>query len=288
MGGANLNFNFNFNYRGNIMALKKPTPAAGTNFEGGEGENMGGDDTVQISAKDRLAAAAAEREAAAEKTVKPAEKPATSSASREVAAPTGAQVAVSRPMVNPFDTLKDAFPVEFDTLLNLQLNQGNAINKDTNVALGSEIGLELMSFQDQTVISPGVDGADAKEHVRYSDDGITTSKGENVQEYLAELKLVFEKANLSKRVVIVGSLFDPGIKGKKIPGMQDKLVQINLPPSSVSTFKRYTADQAFQIAKRDKSVEGVERMRITMDTKTKGDNTWTVANFTRYDDPVDA
>lgn len=261
------------------MALtKNPAPE----FDNGDGEGV----ETLTPAQRMKAEAAARAEANAEKA--PAKNEAPASDSRAVAPAANTQVAVSAPMVNPFDPLKNLFPLEFDTFLNIQLNQGNAINKDNNASLGSEIGLELMTFQDQTVVSPGVDGDEAKEFVRYSDDGVTTTKGENVQEYLKQLKDgAYPNANISKRVIIAGPLFDAGVKGNKMPGLRDKLVQINLPPSSVSNFKRYMADQAFQISKRGKPVTGVERMRITMDTKTKGDNTWTIANFSRYDDPVE-
>lgn len=262
------------------MALtKNQTPE----FDSGDGEGV----ETNLTPAQRMKAEAEARAATnAEKAPPKTETPVSDS--RAVAPAANTQVAVSAPMVNPFEPLKDAFPVEYDTFLNIQLNQGNAINKDTNASLGSEIGLELMTFQDQTVVSAGVEGDEGKELVRYSDDGITTSKGENVTEYLKLLKEAgHEKANISKRLVIAGPLFDAGVKGNKIPGLRDKLVQINLPPSSVSTFKRYMADQAFQIAKRGKPVAGVERMRITMDTKTKGQLTWTIANFSRYDDPVE-
>ncbi len=281
MAGINLNFDINKDF---IMALNKPTPTPKPSFEDGSGENMGGEETVKQSPAERLKAEAASRAAAAPKEEETA-KPASTERAVAPQAPNAGQVAVTTPMVNPFTPLKNAFHVEFDTLLNVQLNQGNAINKDTNAALGDVIGLELLSFQDQTVVSPGVDGAAAKEHVRYSDDGVNTSKGENVTQYLADLKASgFEKANLSRRVVIVGSLFDPGSKGSKIDGMKDKLVQINLPPSSVSGFNRYQADQAFKIARGLAAVEGSTRMKITCSIKTKGDNTWTVADFSRYDE----
>lgn len=262
------------------MALK---PTAKPEFEPLDDDEQHNTQTaaqrLQAEADSR---ATANKAAEPEPDVKPASK------ERGIAAASSNQVAVAKPMTDPFTPLKNAFPVEFDTLCNVQLNQGNAINKDTGAALGDVIGLELLSFQDQTVVSPGVDGEEAKEHVRYSDDGVTTSQGESVPEYLAHLKSAgYPDAKLSQRVIIVGSLFDPGVKGKKIAGMKDKLVQINLPPSSVGGFKRYRADQAFQIGKGLAKLEDVEKMRITCNIKTKGDNTWTVAEFTRYDTPVE-
>lgn len=268
------NFNFNFTDKGNIMALNKNTTTA--KFESVEGDDVAAEETVQLSAKERLQAEAASRAAA---------QPASTSKEIAAAKPVGGQVAAARPMVDPLATLQNVFPVEFDTLCNVQLNQGNAINKDTGVTLGGEVGLELLSFQDQWVVSPGVDGDDAKEYVRYSDDGVTSTKGDNMAEYLEQLKASgFPKASMSKRMTIVGSLFDAGDKGNKINGMRDKLVQINLAPTSVAAFKRYRAEQAFKVGKGLAAIEGTERIRITCSIKKNGSNSYTVGDFTRYDE----
>lgn len=273
----------NVNFKGNnIMALNKNANTSGTpSFEEGmDGENIETNTTTQMSAKERLAATIAAEKAAQEKAA--AESKSTEVATTKAGA--GSQVAVAKPMIDPLESLEGAFPVEYDTLLNLQLNQGNVINKATNKPIGDEIGLELLSFQKQWVCSPGVDGDAAKEHVRYSDDGITSTKGENMLEHLANLKSSgFDKASISERQVIVGSLFDPGTKGKDVKGLADTLVQINLPPTTVAAFKRYRMDQAFKIRKGLAQAEGADRVRITCDIVTKGDNTWTVGEFSRYD-----
>lgn len=274
------------------MALNKKTPAPA--FENPDDDN--GEQTQTVSAADRLRAAAAERAAEAAAAEKAADKSADksedkpASTERRVATQSAGagQVAAVRAMVDPLETLKDVFPVEFDTLPSIQLNQGNAMYKDTNAMLGDEIGLELLSYQDQTVCSPGVDGDEAKEHVRYSDDGITATNGDDMAEHLAKLKAAgYDKASLSKRVVIVGSLFDPGVKGAKIAGMRDKLVQINLAPSSVKGFKGYRAQEAFKIGKGLAKIEGVERVRITCTVKKHGDNSYTVGEFTRYSETAE-
>jgi hypothetical protein len=234
---------------------------------------------IRAKAQERLAAAATQHAA-----TKPAEE-AKPSASREVATPTGTQVAKARPMINPLEPLKNAFPVEWDTLRNLVITNGNVMDKTTSKALGDTIGLELLSFQDQWVVSPGVDGDEAKEFVRYSDDGVTTTQGEDMKEYLAHLKASgYEEAKISERMVICGSVFDIGVKGAKdLKELQDALVQISLPPTSKATFKRYQMDQAFKIGKGFIEAKGAERVRIECDVVTKGQMSWTVANFSRYD-----
>lgn len=269
------------------MALNKNANAqTSTQFEAPDEELQADIDHAQAAARaaaqERLAAAAAQHQAS-----KPAEE-AKQSANREVAVPAGTQVAKARPMINPLEPLKDAFPVEWDTLRNLFITNGNVVDKQTNKPLGDTIGLELLSFQDQWVVSPGGEDKDKernKEYVRYSNDGKTTTQGEDVAEYLARLKAAdFPEAKVGERSVICGALIDIGTKGAKdLKELQDTLVQINLPPTSKAAFKRYQMDQAYKIGKGIIEPDGAQRVKIECTLQTKGDNTWTVANFSRYD-----
>jgi hypothetical protein len=269
------------------MALtnQKSTPS----FEAPDDENVienGATDT-RSAAQARLAEAAAQHAAA-----KPADdvKP---SASRDVATQSAkaGQVAVAKPMVNPLAPLKDAFTVEWDTLRSLKLTNGNLVDNQTGKSLGGSFGLELLSYQDQWVISPGGDDKDkeaSKEHVRYSTDGITTTQGDDCNDYLAQLKKSgYPEAKMTKRMVICGSLFDLGEKGRKaVPELQDCLVQVSLPPTSKATFDRYMLDQAFKVGKGILDAAGSERIQIECEPVSKGDRDWTVANFSRYGAPA--
>jgi hypothetical protein len=229
-------------------------------------------------AQDRLAAGASRH--AAEK---PAEE---TSKSTDVAVKANTQIAARKPMINPLEPLKNAFPVEFDTLRSLKVSGGNLVDNQTGKALGDTAGLELLSYQDQWVISPGVDGDEAKEHVRYSDDGKVTTKGEDCNEYLGNLqKAGYDEAKMSKRTVICGSLFDIGDKGRKVmPELQDSLVQISLAPTSKASFDRYTMDQAFKIAKNLIEPDGAQLVKIECTPTSKNGKDWTVANFSRWTD----
>lgn len=257
-----------------IMALKKSTPAPQADqFEDGtEGEGV--ETTQTLTPAQRLAAAAAEREAA-----KPKDTPTTGTS---VAPAKSSAVAAPRSLVDPLKALENAFRVEYDTLRNLVITNGNVMDKDTTKALGDVVGIELLSFQSQWVVSPGVDGDEAKEHVRYSDDGQTTSlDGEDCMEYLARLKANgYPDAKMSERTVICGSIFEPG----KLKDLKDSLVQINLPPTSKAAFQRYRMDQAFKIGKGLIDGAGAERIKLECALTTKGGNTWTVASFTRWND----
>jgi hypothetical protein len=262
------------------MALNKTTAPA---FENPDDDVATLEDQAaaqRAAAQERLQAAANKHAAA-----KPAET--AQNTGTALTKPTSGQVAKAKPMLNPLEPLKDAYPVEYDTLRNLQINQGNVIDRETGKVLGDTIGLELLSFQDQWVIGPGGDDKSeaSKELVRYSNDGITTTKGEDCKEYLQLLKDTGHKeAKMTERMVICGSVFDIGVKGKKdLPDLQDSLVQINLPPTSKAAFKRYQMDQAFKIAKNLIEAEGAQRVKIECNLQSKGDNKWTVASFSRYD-----
>jgi hypothetical protein len=267
------------------MALT-PKTAANTQtaqFEAPDDGNVienGATDT-RSAAQARLAEAAAQHAAA-----KPAEE-AKPSESRAVAAPaqTGGQVAKAKPMVNPLETLKNAFPLEFDTLRQLVITNGNITDKATGRVLGTNMGAEILTFQDQWVVSPGVDGDEGKEAVRYSDDGITTTKGEDVQAYLNQLKTSgYPKANVSERVVLGLAIVELSAKGKKeMPDLEGTLAQVSLPPTSKATFKRYQMDQAFKIGKGFIDAEGAQTVRIDCDVTKRGDMSWTVADFKRYE-----
>jgi hypothetical protein len=265
------------------MALNKNASAGTPSFESPDDDNVGADQTAeQIAAEQRAAAQKRLAEAAGKR-----EESKPASTGTALTTPVGGQVAVSKPLVNPLEPLKNAFPVEFDTLRNLQINQGNVIDRETGKALGDTICLELLSFQDQWVIGPGGEdkSEEAKELVRYSDDGITSTKGDDMKEWLANLhKLGHKEAKMTERMVICGAVTDPGTKGKKeVPELQDALVQINLPPTSKAAFKRYQVDQAYRIGKGIIQPEGAQHVKIECSIVKRGDNTWTVAAFSRAD-----
>ncbi len=263
------------------MALTK-TAAKFENPENDAGEDAGGEVETAVETKpvlttaQRLAAAAAEHAASV-----PAEeaKPAPKTTALAPAAKSGVMIAPKK-IEDPLAGLKNSFHVEYNTLRGMKITNGNVVDIDTSKALGDTVGLELLSYQDSWVISPGVDGKEAGEFVRYSDDGITTSKGDDCKAYLAELINVhgFGEAAMTKRTVICGALFDAG-KGTEFQG---KMIQISLPPTSKSTFDRYCFENAYNVGKGLAEVEGSDKLRLTCSLTTKGKNTWTVVDFSRY------
>ncbi len=271
--------------------LKRRTPAADTaatttpapagKFEAPDDDNTVDNSAAIAAAKAnaaRLAAAAAQHAAEnpAEATTTPA--PVAPAKTTALTAGGAGQVVALKPMIDPLSALKEAFVVQFNTLRNLIITNGNVMDRESNKPLGDEIGFELMSYQPQWTISPGVDGDEGKECVRYSDDGVTTSQGEDCREYVKRLKEGdFPKAKMEERCVIVGSLFDAG----KMPELQDKMVQISLSPTSKANFDRYRLDQANQIRRGLVQPEGSQYIAITCELVTANKLTWTKANFER-------
>jgi hypothetical protein len=240
------------------------------------------DETATLSAHERLAVAAAARadEAKAEREAVEASK--TASTSTAVAAKTASNIVLAAPVMgNIFAGLENAFHVDWNTFESLLANQGTFMRKGDKAKLGDSVGLELLSYQQQFVISPGTEGDADNDKVRYSDDGVTTTTGEDCKSYLEDLKEAgFDKASRSERVVLVGSLFDPG----KLAEIKDQLVQISLPPTSKAQFERHKIQTDFNIGRGLSPALGATRLRMTCEVQSDAKNKrdWTVVKFAQY------
>lgn len=215
---------------------------------------------------------AAEPEVKAE-TAAPA--PAAEKATPNLPATQGTRaVAVAgRPKDVVAETYKDAFKVDWNTLHRIQASNGNFLDVESNkAAIGTEIVLEPMSFQANFQISPGTDDDDDIQYVRYSDDGETTTEGENCMDYVAAMKEAgYEQCKMTERLIIAGTLVGGSLDGK--------LVQINLPPTSKSQFDRFRMQASIDISKGKKTAEDIARWKLKAVVNTKGKMSWTVVQF---------
>jgi len=131
-------------------------------------------------------------------------------------------------------------------------------------------------YQDNYQISPGTDDPADKEWVRYSDDGITTTKGENCAEYLAALiGSGRTESKMTQRVTLAGTVVS--MPGK--PEFEGKLVQLDLPATSRAMFTRYQMQATVDTARAKRDPATVQIMKLTASVQSKGDNSWTVVNF---------
>jgi hypothetical protein len=182
-----------------------------------------------------------------------------------------------------FDSLKDALRVNWDTLTSLKAAQGRLATRDGKVVFGEWIEFELLSYQDNWLISPGGDTDEAKELARYSDDGKTVKDtGEDVSVYIERLKsLGYKDARMSQRLVLVASLTDCD---KTVTIDDGMLFQIDLPPTSRAAFERYKNQAAFDAAKGKAGLDGALVVRATATVQQQrgnAKNEYTVLNFAR-------
>ena len=196
-----------------------------------------------------------------------------------VSKPTAVAVTRSTKLVNVLEELKDSLKVDYNTLPNLQINQGNWLVREGKKALGDVVDFELLSYQDQWVISPGTDGDEAAEFVRYSSDGVTTSMGENCNDYVTQLHNAdYPNAAMKQRCVLVLNLLSVSKKGNE--ALLDTLYQVDLPPSSKSKFDAYRAQASFHVARGKKTADQAVIIKSSVSVVSKGNNSWSVADFT--------
>jgi hypothetical protein len=177
------------------------------------------------------------------------------------------------------DGLRDAMRVDWNTLTRLKMNQGR-ISMEPNINFGDWVDFELLSYQQNYLISPGSDTPEAKDFAKYSDDGKTVKDtGEDCQAYIKRLQdLGYTKARMGKRVILVASLLDCDKDAEITDGM---LFQIDLPPTSREAFERYTNQTAFDLAKGRTSADLVVylRMKVNIEKQKNSTNEYTVATF---------
>lgn len=243
---------------------------------------------------------AAAQPAAAATPAQPAATPVQPAATAAAPAVTNTQVAAPKPAALPvlapntqvaaitnaraaMDSLKDALRVDWDTLTRLKANQGRLASADGKLVFGEHVTFELLSYQDNWLISPGKDTDEARDLARYSDDGIhVKGTGETCVAYIERLKsLDYPDARMSKRVILVASLLDCE---KDVTIDDGMLFQIDLPPTSRAAFERYKNQAAFDLAKGKIQPQDIVRIKATATVQQqKGNpkNEYTELTFTR-------
>ncbi len=214
------------------------------------------------------AAFESEDETAAPATATAAPATAAPAATTAVATQTTRAVSTARAVVtqNVLSDKKDAFYVEFDSMPRLAAEQGSFTLKDSSEAdLGAEIKMELMSYQESWVASPNDKKADV-ELVKYSDDGVTSKDGVDLQQHIADLKEQgYDKAKIAHRCIIVGELLSAGPAGADLVGtliqvylfqagppasdLVGNLIQVDLPETGRRSFNAYTLQASWAVGK---------------------------------------
>lgn len=213
--------------------------------------------------------------------------PGPAAAPAEVAAPAAGAVAVQgnrglsthltgKPRRVIEENYKDAFKVDWNTLHRIQAVQGSFVDVENNKKeIGKSLVLELLSFQDNYQISPGTDVESDAQYVRYSDDGITTTQGENCAEYLQAMKDAgYEAVKMAKRCTLAGI-----VHVADDPEIVNQMVQIDLPPTSKNMFDRFQMQASLDVARGIRTEDQLNPMKMTARVQSKGKNSWTVVEF---------
>ena len=238
-------------------------------------------DAAVVSAAAAIAADQEKKQAAptvATSTPGPAAQPAATAGAVAVAATGAVSTGVNgKPRDVIGEQFKDAFRVDWNTLHRIQAVQGSFVDvENSKTEFGKSMLFELLSYQDNWQISPGTDAESDAQHVRYSNDGITTTMGENCAEFLAALKEAgYSEAKMGHRCTLAGTII-----ASDSAEMTGKMVQIDLPPTSKTMFDRFRLQTSMDIAKGIKTEEQVNPMKMTAKSQTKGRNTWTIVEFT--------
>lgn len=195
----------------------------------------------------------------------------TAVATQNIRAVTTASAVVAQ---NVLSTLKDQFRVEYDSLPRISAEQGSFVFKDdSELEVGGEIRLQLISYQDNWVASPNDTKADI-DLVKWSDDGITSRDGINMRDHVADLiSQGYNRAKLVHRCIIVGELVAAGKAGEARVG---ELVQLDLPESGRRSFNTYQLQASYAVAKGRKSLEDAALLSLkAVKEKSKAGESYT-------------
>lgn len=172
--------------------------------------------------------------------------------------------------------LREALPVDYNTLTQIVASNGNFQDRETKKILGDTIVFQCLSFQDSYVIDPGDEDAPA-EVVKYSNDGVYTTEGVLVQDALAEMhNRGYVKARVKQRTVVVGGI----ISASKTADYNDSLVQFDLSPKSRVQWDRYRANQQYKLKVGRITEEAIERVKACTEVAQGPDSkAFTVVKF---------
>lgn len=174
-------------------------------------------------------------------------------------------------------------PVDFGEGVRLVGSNGQIMDGDKKL-LGEAVVLTLLSWNDRWVLSPGENGAEAKEHARYSFDSVTTTKGEDVKEYLEMLRkeMGYNKAALKNYVDLFGILEESSKPTEHI----GSAVSVSLSPDSVKALSGFRRDLVIKGMMGRLNVSDLSlgiKIKIGTEVKSGNGNTWTRLVFSLAD-----
>jgi hypothetical protein len=206
-------------------------------------------------------------------TTQTTEAPAAEVSTSTAVAPAAAPTAVARPaakFVPALTEFQNAIPLE--TIEGMGIGGLPRITADLggfnmgDKPLGNQIKIQLLSWNVKYALVTGSTDAEANEFYKVSYDGIRTTSGESVDEYLTWLKNVkgYEKA-VNKQYVDLWA-FLTFANGKDLSEDECKTVNVQISPFSVSKWHAFQLDlgirQARGMAVSDVIVLNAERGKM--------------------------
>lgn len=174
------------------------------------------------------------------------------------------------------DGMKDQIPVDYNTFPQINITNGNFVDRESKVVLGDTLVFELLSYQDSYTVSPEDDKA-PKEMVRYSDDQVTCSDGTLVKDHLDFLRAAgYPQARVKQRAVVVGCIESTSKPSKFV----DEIMQFDLSPASRKHWQRFMANTIILLRKGKRTEEQLRKIKATTQLVSKDSLTWTEALFT--------
>jgi hypothetical protein len=166
-------------------------------------------------------------------------------------------VAIKKPLAGYTQALtgyQDAIPpseIAWGTFPRVKVDLGGFEADD--IELGTELNVEMFSYNERFVVSAGEDSPEANDLVRFSLDGIRLDlqdgeegEGQLVSEYLAELKEDYPNASSRKYLAIYGMLDHEEM---------NEMVEIQVPPTSVPRFNRLQINTGIILSRLRKKAE---------------------------------
>lgn len=203
-----------------------------------------------------------------------------------LATPSGGAVAavMGRPVDLIDQQFKNKLQVDWNTLMRLQANNGNFLHMEKNkLSMGDRLVMQLLSYQDSYQISPGTDDPAGLAVVRYSNDGITTTKGENCLQYIAEAKDAgWVDTKMTQRVTLVGLIVSlPGDRSGEGAKLVGEMFQIDLSATSRQMFDRFRLKKAVEAGRGLVLADAPDLglLELTASVKSQNNKTWTVVEF---------
>lgn len=251
----------------------------------GAGEGAEAASTVTVGSEAEAAAETRQAAAEAAEASRPPEVviAATQAALAIVEAHKGA-VAVSKKFIGALADKENVFDpaaLDFNTFPRITVGL-DGFSMDDGTDLGKTIAIEVMSFNDRWVASPGTDDEEAKKHVRYSLDGKTIDStgddnGQDIFAHIDQLKKVhgYEDAGLKKYQAVYGFLCSSN--DEEIPAEDREIVGLQVPPQSRALFDRYRITQGVKIQR--KLVSDSDIVICRQEKKTGGTKKFALINF---------